>query len=43
MTDEICRRDFLRIAGALGAGIGLAGAGVPRLWAGEYGNGAPNA
>lgn len=43
MTNEICRRDFLRIAGALGAGIGWAGAGVPRLWAGEYGNGAPNA
>ncbi len=43
MKTRIDRRDFLKVAGAMGAGIGLASSGVPSLWAGEFGNGAPNA
>jgi sugar phosphate isomerase/epimerase len=43
MTRRICRRDFLKIAGAVGAGIGWAGAGAARLGAGEFARGAPNA
>jgi sugar phosphate isomerase/epimerase len=45
MKTRIDRRDFLKVAGAAGAGAGLASVGAPSLWAGapekRFANGAP--
>ena len=41
MKTRIDRRDFLKLSGAAGAGLGLASVGMPSLRAAEYANGAP--